>query len=154
MARRGHFGTRDISRRIVPPPASPTRNAGLVSPPLPSIPMGSIDEWANKLNVWASGWVNKERKNERGKREREREREKGKENRRIPFSWDHRDFFFPLVPSPSSPPSFSSPLFRLLMKARSFHQSGPMQYFMDTCRTPHRVRYSGALGPTTNRELF
>ena len=77
MARRGHFGTRDISRRIVPPPASPTRNAGLVSPPPPpSIPMGSIDEWANKLNVWASGWVNKERKNEKRERERERKEER------------------------------------------------------------------------------
>lgn len=38
----------------------------------------------------ASGWVNKEGKNERGE---------GRENRRIPFSWDHRDFFF-LSPSP------------------------------------------------------
>ena len=77
MARRGHFGTRDISRRIVPPPASPTRNAGLVSPPPPpSIPMGSIDEWANKLNVWASGWVNKERKNEKREKERERKEER------------------------------------------------------------------------------
>lgn len=43
MARRGHFGTRDISRRIVPSPASPNRNAASTLT-VRGVSVGSIDK--------------------------------------------------------------------------------------------------------------
>ena len=51
MARRGHFGTRDISRRIVPPAASPTGNAARLCT-VRRAPLGSI---ATAACPWAPG---------------------------------------------------------------------------------------------------